>query len=360
MVSSWKKKVIGVAIVFATFSICLPAFAQTGGLTGKCTGQGGAVLAGYTLLIDRVDIKWSSKVKTNKKGEYTYIGLTPGQYKITLLGPDGKPMFYVTKQVGFGDPTEVNFDMTQVMQEQQKEAAANPEYQKQIAEQKQSASLKQLFDQGRALYMQKQYADAAAVFEKALPLAKDKNIPVVLGQLADAWAKAASVETNLDTRKQDQAKSLDYYQKVLQVDPNNASLHNNLGSLYAEMGKPDDATAEFKKAADLDPTHATSYYYNLGAIMVNQNHLDEAAVAFKKATDADPTNANAWYQYGMALLPKAQVRPDGTMAPAPGTVEALQTYLKLQPNGPYAATAQASIDALSGKENLEYKSQKKK
>ena len=30
---------MGVAIVFAAFLTCIPAFAQTGGLTGKCTGQ---------------------------------------------------------------------------------------------------------------------------------------------------------------------------------------------------------------------------------------------------------------------------------------------------------------------------------
>ena len=71
------------------------------------------------------------------------------------------------------------------------------------------------------------------------------------------------------------------------------------------MGKPTDAAAEFKKAADLDPTHASGYYYNLGAIMVNKGQMDEAAAALKKATDIDPTNANAWYWYGMALMGKA-------------------------------------------------------
>ena len=192
MASFWTRRVMGVAIVFAAFLTCIPAFAQTGGLTGKCTGQGGAPLAGYTIQIERIEIKWTSHVKTNKKGEYTYIGLAPGEYKITLLGPDGKPMYYVEKQVGIGDPTEVNFDMAQAMEEAKKEQEANPEYQKQVAEQKQSASLKQMFDQGRALYAQKQYTDAAAIFEKALPLAKDKNIPIVLGQLADTWAKAAT------------------------------------------------------------------------------------------------------------------------------------------------------------------------
>jgi hypothetical protein len=57
----------------------------------------------------------------------------------------------------------------------------------------------------------------------------------------------------------------------------------------------------------------------------------------------------------MALMGKATVKPDGTMVPAPGTVEAFQTYLKLAPTGQWAASAQASIDSLQGKESLEYK-----
>jgi tetratricopeptide (TPR) repeat protein len=355
------RRILGVAIFFATFLTCIPAFAQTGGLTGKCVGQGGAPLAGYTLQIERTEIKWASHVKTNKKGEYTYIGLAPGEYKVTLFKEDGKTTWYfISKRVGIGDPTVVDFDMGTLVQEAKKEQEANPEYQKQMAEQKQSANLKTVFDQGRELYNQKKYTDAAAVFEKALPLAKDKNVPIVLSQLADAWSKAASIETSPDTRKEDQAKALDYYQKVLAISPNEAAIHNNLGNLYADMGKPEDAAAEFKKAADLDPTRASSYYYNLGAIMVNKGQMDAAAEALKKATDLDPTNANAWYWYGMALMGKAQVKPDGTMVPAPGTLEAFQTYLKLQPNGPWAPQAQASIDSLQSKEDLEYKKTKKK
>lgn len=152
---------------------------------------------------------------------------------------------------------------------------------------------------------------------------------------------------------------MDYYNKVLALAPDDATLHNNLGNLYAEMGKSTEAAAEFKKAADLDPTHASGYYYNLGAIMVNKGQMDDAATALKKATDLDPTNANAWYWYGTALMGKATVKPDGSLAPAPGTVEAFQTYLKLQPSGPWAPQAQASIDALQGKQSLEYKKQKK-
>ena len=355
----WTRRMMGVAIVFATFLTGISAYAQTGGLTGKCVGEGGTPLAGYSIQIERTEIKWSSHVKTNKKGEYTYIGLAPGEYKVSLLKEDGKPWYFVTKRVGIGDPTEVNFDMGQVVQEAKKEAAANPEYQKQVADQKQSASLKAVFDEARGLYEQKRYAEAAAAYERALPLAKDKNIPIVETQLADTWGKAASVETNPDTRKEDQAKALDWYQKVLATNPNEAAVHNNLGNLYAEMGKPEDAAAEFKKAADLDPPHASNYYYNLGAIMVNKGQMDAASDALKKATDIDPSNANAWYWYGMALMGKAKIKPDGSMDAVPGTVEAFQTYLKLSPTGQWATASQQSIETLQGKTTLEYKKTKK-
>jgi tetratricopeptide (TPR) repeat protein len=221
--------------------------------------------------------------------------------------------------------------------------------------------LKQTFDQGRALYEQGQYTEAAAVFEKALTLAKDsKNVPVVMGQLADTWAKAASVENNPDTRKEEQDKALDYYQKVLQIAPNEAAIHNNLGKLYADIGKTAEAQEEFKKAADLDPTHASGYYYNLGAILVNKGQMDDAAAALKKATDIDPENATAWFWLGTALMGKLSQKPDGTIVPAPGTIEAFRTYLKLAPTGPWATQAQDNLNVLQGKVTTEYKATKKK
>jgi len=95
-------------------------------------------------------------------------------------------------------------------------------------------------------------------------------------------------------------------------------------------------------------------------VMVNQGKMDDAATALKKAVDLDPTNANAFYWYGMALLGKAETKPDGTVVPVPGTIEAFQNYLKLQPSGQWAASAQASIDQLKAAVPTEYKAPKKK
>jgi len=364
MVTSWMRRLAVPAVVFAWLAAALPVFAQTGGLTGKCTGEDGKPLAGYTIQVERADVRWQSHVKTNKHGEYTYIGLAVGNYKVTLVDPNGKQVFNITKHVGLGDPTEVNFDMAKERAASQKEMEANPETARKLEEQakeaKQFTGLKQIFDQGQLLYTAKKYNEAAAMFEQALPLAKDKNVPIVLAKLADSYSQASKADADSSARQSDRDKALDYFAKALQADPSSAGLHNNLGSLYADMGKVPEAQAEFQKAAELNPAEAGTYYYNMGVILVNKGKMDEAAAALKKSTDLDAKNANAFYWYGMALLGKAEYKPDGTIAPVPGTLEAFQTYLKLDPKGQWASAAQASLDQLQGKVPTEYKAEKKK
>ncbi|MGO9520092.1 MAG: tetratricopeptide repeat protein [Candidatus Korobacteraceae bacterium] len=362
MHSPLTRRLIGV-VVLAALAFTVSAFAQIGGVTGKCTGENGKPLVGYTILVERQDMEWSQRIKTNKKGEYTYIGLGTGRYKITLLDPSGKTIYYRTGNVALGDPTIINFDVVKAMASSHKQQMANPETAKKTEElqkdQKQAAGLKATYDQARLLYDQQHYSEAAAMFEQAVPMAKDENLPIVLVRLADAYGNAAKQEQNKDTRMQDQQKAIEAYQKVIQLNPNDAVLHNNLGSVYAEMGKVDDAQKEFQKAAEINPAGASGYYYNLGVVLVNRGKMDDAAESLKKATDLDPSNANAFYWYGTALLPKAQYQTDGTIVPVPGTIEAFQNYLKLRPNGQWAQAAQASLDQIQGKVPTEYKKAKK-
>ena len=47
-----------------------------------------------------------------------------------------------------------------------------------------------------------------------------------------------------------------HFRKAMKADPNLAEAHYNLGLALDKMGKHDEATAEFKKAAELAPTNA--------------------------------------------------------------------------------------------------------
>lgn len=345
-------KKLGLMIVLALLAGALPLLAQTGGLTGKASMDDGSACVKCPVIIERQDIKGNYPTKTDKKGNYVYVGLPIGNYKVTLQDANGKTLYYINKHVGLGDPTEVDFDLKKLRAEDAKSQQANPEVQKQLEEQnkekQQMAGLKQIFDQGQALFAQQKYAEAAAAFAQAEPMAKDKNLIVVLEHEADAYAKA-----------KDYDKAEATYQKAIAVNPSDPSLYDLLGNVYANARKVPEAQQAFQKAADLNPAGAAHEYYNLGVIMVNSGKMDEAAQALKKTTELDPSNANAYYWYGMALLGKAEFKSDGSVVAVPGTAEAFQKYLQLDPNGQWATAAQASLQQIQSKVDLEFKKKKK-
>jgi tetratricopeptide (TPR) repeat protein len=350
------RKIFGIVFAFAALGMALPVYAQTGGIEGKATQQDGQPCVKCIIVVERLDIKGTYKTKTSKKGEFVYIGLPIGNYKVTLQSPTGQNLFYIEKHVGLGGPTEVDFDLPKEMAKQkeqhQEEIQKNPEMAKAAADEakqeKQFKGLKQYFDQGNALYNQGQYKEAAAMYEQALPLAKEKNIPVVLARLADSYSRAKEYDQAIAT-----------YQKALQTSPDDAALHNNLGSVYATSGKLTEAQAQFEKAAQLDPTNAGRYYFNIGAIMYNSGKMDDALTAFEKVISLDPKNAEAYYLKGQALMGKATMSSDGKVKAPDGTVEAFQQYLTLDPNGPNVAAAKAMIATLQGTVSTQYKKKRK-
>ena len=352
--SDMRKWVVCAVLAVATAG-ALPLFGQTGGLTGDVKDEKGNPMIGSMIVIERQEIRGTYKVKTDKHGHYVYVGLPLGTYKITLQDLNGRALtWHGNVHVGMGDPTVHDFDMAKERSEAAKQQQANPEMKKQLEQQKQEsekmAGLKQAFDQAQALFADKKYAEAAAAYEQAVPLAKEKNLVVILGHLGEAYDKAHQFD-----------KAAETYQKAIALDPSDADLHNSLGSVLAQSNKIPEAQAEFQKSAQLNPAGSSRAYFNLGAVLYNTGKMDDAAAAFKKAVEIDPNYADAYALEGRALMGKLTLGPDGkTVIAPPGTVEALQTYLKLAPNGPYAAEVQGDLQVIQTSVQTEYKSEKKK
>ena len=142
------------------------------------------------------------------------------------------------------------------------------------------------------------------------------------------------------------AKSLQSYEKAIELKPDDPASHNNYALALAKAKKFPEMQAELKKAADLDPANGGKYYYNLGALLVNSGQNDAAGEAFKKAIELTPTYADAYYQYGVTLVGKAAIGADGKVTPVPGTAEAFQKYLELQPTGAFAQSAKDMLTTL--------------
>jgi tetratricopeptide (TPR) repeat protein len=206
-------------------------------------------------------------------------------------------------------------------------------------------ALNDAFNQGREALAAKQFDAAVAALTKATEM--DPKQHVVWAQLAEAHMQQAAQKTGPD-HDAGTAKGLEAYGKAIELNPNDAAYHNNYALALAKAKKFDDAQAELTKAAQLNPPEAGRYFYNLGAILVNTGQTDAAGAAFKKAVEADPNYAEAQYQYGVFLISKAQITPDGKVTPVPGTKEAFEKYLELKPDGPFAESAKGMLSSMTG------------
>ena len=95
---------------------------------------------------------------------------------------------------------------------------------------------------------------------------------------------------------------------------------------------------------DLNPTDAALAWRNFGTVLYNSNRMKESIEPLQKATTLDPKNATAWLLLGIALVNTMEFKTEGdkiTPIMQPGTVEAYQHAIDLDPNGPIGAQAKA-------------------
>lgn len=351
------------------------AMAQVGSVRGKVIDPNGQGVRDAMVYIERVGVRGNYKVKTNKRGNFFHAGLPLGRYNIRLE-IDAKPVYSVNGyQVKLGEEKPLNFDLGEIMREREatqrgggptKEQVAamseaqRKEYEKALKARQQQISrnkkLNDTFNMGMEAKRLKDFAVAVQHFKAAAEI--DAEQDVVWGNLAESLAGLVTTKTGAE-REQVASDAIDAYHKAIALKPDPA-YHNNLGLLLVRLQRIDEGKAELEKAAQMSPENAGTYYFNLGAVMVNTGNTQGAINAFTRATEAQPDFANAYYQLATVLVGTAQMKDDGSVIPAPGTVEAYSKYLELDPTGPYAASAQAMVQSLSGKLETVFEQPKKR
>ncbi|HEX5431545.1 MAG TPA: tetratricopeptide repeat protein, partial [Bryobacteraceae bacterium] len=367
--------------VLRKFLLALPAsllvsalcWGQTTAITGNVKGLDGKPVKGAVIKIVRTDIKGNYTVKTDKKGHYYYGGLGLGMYNVSVE-VDGKEADAVqgvnTARVG---TAEVDFDLKAAaarragapQEDADAERGMTPQQKAEYEKKKKDAearmakdkALNDAFNAGREAETAKNWDVAIQQFEKASQL--DPAQHVVWSHLADAYISRGNGKNGAE-QAADYQKGIDNYQKAIALSPSDPAYHNNYALVLAKDKKLDEAKTELTKAAQLDPTQAGKYYYNLGAVLVNTGQMDQAAEAFQTAISKDPNYADAYYQYGIVLMGKATTSADGKITPPPGTVEAFQKYLSLQPTGPNAEPAKAMLASLGSSVSTSFDKKKKK
>jgi len=355
----------GLALLF----LSLPAFSQTSTIEGVVKDPDGKPLPNAVITIHRTDIKGDYTVKTDKKGHYGHYGLPlNGVYDVSVT-VDGQVKDFIKNVRTKGDPTTADFNLKSAQAqaagalpadvERGMTKAQKEDFEKQTkAREAQLAKNKELNDNyqaGRTALEAKMYDEAIDALNKAAVL-DDKQV-AIWSSLADAYVGAAGAKPAEAAALYD--KGFDAFKKAIELSgtmepKDQAAYYNNYALALAKDKKIDDAKVNLDKAAQLDPTGAGKYFYNMGALLVNGAQNEAAGDEFKKSIAADPTYADAYYQYGLYLTSKATTDAAGKIIAAPGTIEALQKYLELKPDGPFAGSAKELIASLGGTVSTNY------
>ena len=87
----------------------------------------------------------------------------------------------------------------------------------------------------------------------------------------------------------------------MQLEPNRAEAHYNLGVIWSEQGKLNEASACYQRALQLRPNYAEAYH-NLGNVCRELGQPDNAIACYRRALQLKPDNADAHFALGVALL----------------------------------------------------------
>jgi tetratricopeptide (TPR) repeat protein len=363
-------------LLFAMLAIGLwssPALAQQATVKGVCKDSTGAPIVDGMVVWANLENGQKYPLKTNKKGEYFSLGITTGKYNITLYksADDFKAGKELDHLNGFvvtldDDKNIYDFDLKKDLTDAAAGKGLSADQVKQMQETqakqaKETNTVKSLNDKLNAAKTAAEAGDfdtAIASLNEANQI--DPSRDLIWFKLGDYYRLSAPKQTDPAEKQKRLDSAVEAYQKAVDLkkatindkDPNAAknlaAYYNNLADALNKAHKIDESVKTYEMAAQVDPTAAGQSYFNIGAVYTNAGKVDDAIVAFDKVIAADPTRADAYYWKGVNLIGKETMDKDNKVIAPPGTAEAFQKYLELQPSGQFAQGAKdmlASIGA---------------
>jgi tetratricopeptide (TPR) repeat protein len=146
---------------------------------------------------------------------------------------------------------------------------------------------------------------------------------------ADLFAEGISLEEDPSTQTQAMAA----YLAVLDLDPQHAAAHINLGTLYYNRQDFNLAERHYRSAIAIDPRYALAYF-DLGNVLDETGRIGEAIQTYLTALQLAPTYADAHYNLALAYEKISEPRK---------ALKHWRAYSKLDTTGPWATHARAQM-----------------
>jgi tetratricopeptide (TPR) repeat protein len=128
-----------------------------------------------------------------------------------------------------------------------------------------------------------------------------ERVTVQAGPPLESWELTYKGTSLVELGRLDEGIAI--LKQAIQLDPNEAVAHGNLGNAYYDKGLLDQAIAEYKRAVELDPNNALAHN-NLGLAYCMKGWIDQAINELKRAIELNPNHALAHDNLGIAYRSK--------------------------------------------------------
>jgi tetratricopeptide (TPR) repeat protein len=162
----------------------------------------------------------------------------------------------------------------------------------------------------------------AVVSAKVRPIAR-------IDSTADLFARGVALEEHPSGHDE----AIEIYLRVLQLEPDHAAAHINVGTLYYNRQDFLSAETHYRHAVKADPRYALAYF-DLGNVLDETERIQDAIAAYRTAIQLAPTYADA--HYNLALAYERQRQPRLALAH-------WKAYAKLDRVGPWFVHARNQI-----------------
>jgi len=254
---------------------------------------------------------------TNKKGEWGFLGLGSGNWRITATAQGYQPL---SRDVTVSQ-LEINPKVVLVMKKLESLEASKIKDTESLA----------IIDRATQLFNEKNYDESLTLLQQFL----EKNpqayqIHILIGdcyrEKGDLDKAIESYNKAIEEAKKDEKMGKEITAKALAA----------IGNCYINKGDFETAQSFFKQSIDTFPENE-ALAYNVGEIYFSSQKLDEAIQYFTIATQIKPDWPPPYYKLGLVYLNKADYEK---------AKECLKKFIELEPESELAVQVKNILDYL--------------
>ncbi len=164
------------------------------------------------------------------------------------------------------------------------------------------------------------------------PVVSSPAPQMVPDDITDLFARGIALEEDPSR----QGEAIAAYQRVVELNPDHAAAHINLGTLYYNRQEHSLAERHYRHAIEIDPRYALAYF-DLGNVLDETGRVAEAIQTYGTALQLAPTYADAHYNLALAYEKIREPRK---------ALKHWRAYVKLDTTGPWSLHARNQVQRI--------------